>query len=130
MPGSGFEGSPVRAMSFEQLEAELAKVDRALAEARAAAGRAHADSQADDTALRQMAARVKELSNKPKGWGGGAKRADAAELQNLRDQMKTKSESVNRSLEWMKTKSEEARELAKRQQALSTRRSEMLNQRG
>jgi chromosome segregation ATPase len=125
--GSG--GSPVRTMSLEQIEEELSRVERTLTNLRQSLRRAHAESAAESSALKEMGNRAKSIADRPKSWRG-AKRSDAQELEALRTQIKTRSEAVDRAVAQMKVTSEEARELDKRLQALSTRRSELLNQRG
>jgi chromosome segregation ATPase len=127
MNGPTYGGGNVRSMSLEQIEEELARSERTLSSLRDALSRSHAQTSADSAALHQMGIRTKEIMNRPKTWRGGSKRSDAGELDALRAEIRTKSESVTRTQEDMKAKSVEARELAKRVQALSTRRAELLN---
>jgi chromosome segregation ATPase len=122
--------TPVRSLSLEQIEEELTRTERSLATFRDALRKSQAESASDAAALREMGARAKQIRSRPKSWSGGPKRSDAAELEALTAQMQSRSEGMNRTVEAIKAKSAEARELDKRQQALSTRRAELLNQPG
>ena len=122
MPGR----RPAGSRSLDEIEEELSRVERKLAAFRDASRRSHAESAADAAALREMGTRAKEIANRPKSWRGGLKRSDAAELEALRAQMRSKSEVTNRTVEGMKSMSAEARQLAQRQQELSRRRAELL----
>lgn len=130
MNGSPYGGAPVRSLSLAQIEEELARTERTLAAHRASMKQSHSASSADAAALHSMGQRAKEIMNRAKTWRGGPKRSDSAELDALRAEMKLKSDTINRLMEDMKIKSEQARELDKRQQALSTRRTELMNQGG
>lgn len=130
MTGPAYRSDPVRSLSLEQIEEELAATERSLATLRGALRQSQAQSASEDAALREMGARAKQIRSRPKSWSGGPKRSDAAELEALTAQIQSRSESLNRAVEAIKAKSAEARELDKRQQALSTRRAELLNQRG
>lgn len=129
MANPTYGSNPVRSMSLEQIEEELARTERSLATYREALRRSQAESASDAAALREMGMRARQIRGRPKSWSGGPKRSDAAELEALTAQMQSRSEGMNRTVEAIKAKSAEARELDKRQQALSTRRTELLNQR-
>jgi DNA repair exonuclease SbcCD ATPase subunit len=122
-------GGQVGFLSLDQIEEELARVERKLAAFRDASRRSHAESSAEAAALREMGARAKEIANRPRSWRGALKRSDAAELEALRSEMRSRADAMNRTVEAMKSASAEMRELAERQQALSKRRTELLAQR-
>lgn len=117
----------MKASSLEQVEEELARVERSLVASQEAARRSHAESARDAALLRDMGLRAKEIMNRPKSWRGGAKRSDLDEMEALKAQIKAKSELADRAAEAMRAMSAEVRELSKRQQALSSRRAEILN---
>jgi len=123
-------GRPLGSLSLDEIEDELTRVERRLAALREASKKSHAESAADAAALREMGTRAKEIMSRPKSWRGGLKRSDAAELEALRAQMRSKSEVTNRTVEGMKSMSAEARQLAQRQQELSRRRAELLGHLG
>jgi len=125
-PGSRHVGS----LSLDEIEEELARTERRLAAFRDSSRNSHAQSAAQAAALREMGARAKEISSRPKTWRGGLKRSDAAELEALRAEMRSRAEAMSRTVEGMKATSAEARELGKRQQELSKRRAELVAQRG
>ena len=116
----------IQNQSLDGIEEELARVERKLATFRDTLKRSHGESAADAAALREMGARAKEIMNRPKTWRGGSKRSDAAELEALRAEMRSRSEAMNRTVEGMKSMSAEARELGKHQQDLSRLRAELL----
>ncbi len=116
----------IQNQSLEGIEEELARVERKLATFRDTLKRSHRESAADAAALREMGAQAKEIMNRPKTWRGGSKRSDAAELEALRAEMRSKSEAMNRTVEGMKSMSAEANELGKHQQDLSRLRAEIL----
>ena len=116
----------IQNQSLEGIEEELARVERKLATFRDTLKRSHRESAADAAALREMGAQVKEIMNRPKTWRGGSKRSDAAELEALRAEMRSRSEAMNRTVEGMKSMSAEANELGKHQQDLSRLRAEIL----
>lgn len=117
----------MKASSLEQVEEELARVERSLVASQEAARRSHAESARDAALLRDMGLRAKEIMNRPKSWRGGAKRSDLDEMEALKAQIKAKSELADRAAEAMRAMSAEVRELSKRQQSLSSRRAEILN---
>lgn len=112
--------------SLAGIEEELTRTERKLATLRDSLRRSHHESAADAAALRQMGDRVKEILSRPKSWSGGAKRSDAAELERLRADMRTRSEANNRSVEAMKALSAEATALSRRAQDLSKVRAELV----
>ncbi len=116
----------IQNQSLEGIEEELARVERKLATFRDTLKRSHRESAADAAALREMGAQAKEIMNRPKTWRGGSKRSDAAELEALRAEMRSRSEAMNRTVEGMKSMSAEANELGKHQQDLSRLRAEIL----
>ena len=122
MPGR----RPAGSRSLDEIEEELSRVERKLAAFRDASRRSHAESAADAAALREMGTRAKEIANRPKSWRGGLKRSDAAELEALRAEMRSRSEAASRKVEEMKSISAEARQLGQHQQELSRRRAELL----
>jgi chromosome segregation ATPase len=115
--------------SLDDIEQELAVVERKLAALRDAASRSQGQSAADAAALRQMGIRVKEIMNRPKSWRGDLKRSDAAELEALRAEMRSREEATSRTVEGIKSMSAEARDLGKRQQDLSRLRAELIARR-
>jgi hypothetical protein len=121
---------PVGSLSLDEVEEELARAERKLAAFRDASRRSHAESAADAAALRDMGTRAKEITSRPKTWRGGLKRSDAAELEALREEMRSRAEVMNRTVEGVKSTSAEARELGERQRELSKRRAELVAQRG
>lgn len=116
----------IQNQSLDGIEEELATAERKLATFRDTLKRSHAQSAADAAALREMGARTKEIMSRPKTWRGGSKRSDAAELEALRAEMRSRSEAMNRTVEGIKSMSAEATELSKHQQDLSRLRAEML----
>lgn len=112
--------------SLDGIEEELARTERKLATFRETLRRSHQESAADDAALREMGARVKEIMSRPKTWKGGSKRADAAELERLRADMRARSEATTRTVEAMKALSAEATALSKRHQDLSKMRADLV----
>jgi chromosome segregation ATPase len=129
---TGFTPSrrPVGSLSLDEIEEELARTEGKLAAFREASRSSHAASAAEAAALRDMGTRAKEISSRPKTWRGGLKRSDAAELEALRGEMRSRAEAMSRTVEGMKSTSVEARELGERQQQLSKRRAELVAQRG
>ena len=125
--GSVQPGHLMKGASLEQVEEELARVERSLAASQDAARRSHAESARDAAVLRDMGLRAKAIMNRPKSWRGGAKRSDTDELEALKAEIKAKSELADRAAEAMRALSAEARELTKRHQALSSRRAEILS---
>jgi chromosome segregation ATPase len=112
--------------SLDGIEEELARIDRKLATLRDTLRRSHQESAADAAALRELGARVKEIMSRPKTWRGGSKRSDAAEIEALRAEMRSRSEAENRLVEAMKSMSAEATQLSKRQQDLSKTRADLV----
>jgi len=126
LTGTTPEGKRVGSLSLDQIEEELASVERRLTALRDASKKSHAESAAEATALREMGNRAKEIMSRTKSWRGALKRSDAAELEALRAEIRSRSEATNRTVEGMKSMSAEARQLAQRQQELSRRRAELL----
>ncbi|HMC04902.1 MAG TPA: hypothetical protein VKJ83_05455 [Actinomycetota bacterium] len=122
----GGEDTGMQNQSLDGIEEELARTERKLATFRDTLKRSHLESAADAAALREMGTRVKEILNRPKTWRGGSKRSDAAELEALRAEMRSRSEAMTRTVEGMKSMSAEATELGKHQQDLSRQRAELL----
>ena len=119
MTGLTPAGRPVGSLSLDEIEEELARSERRLAAFRDASRKSHAESAAEAAALREMGTRAKEITSRPKTWRGGLKRSDAAELEALRGEIRSRAEAMSRTVEAMKSTSAEARVLAERQQALA-----------
>jgi hypothetical protein len=74
-----------------------------------------------------MGIRAKEIMSRPKTWRGGSRSSDAAELEALRAEMRSRTEAMNRSVEAMKSVSAEATDLSRRQLDLSKMRADLVS---
>jgi chromosome segregation ATPase len=113
--------------SLDDIEGELARIERKIVVLRETLKRSHGESAAHDAALHEMGIRMKEIMSRPKTWRGGSKASDAAELEALRAEMRARSDAMNRSVEAMKSASTEATELTKRQLDLSKMRADLVS---
>jgi len=126
---TGFPGRerPVGSFSsLDELEEELARLERSLAALRDRLAQSRGVSSAGSAALHDLGARAQQIQSRPKNWRGGSKRSDAQELEAVRAEMRSRSEAMDRAMAEMQAASAEARELTVRQQALSKRRAEIV----
>lgn len=117
-------------MNLRDVEAELATVEQRLHALQQASRTSLGQSNMGAQQVRDMNARLKQLQEAPKGPLGRASRAVTAEIEQLKQEMKTRSAAVDATLKQLQGQSAEVRELAKRQQELSTLRAQIISRGG
>ncbi|HEU5002943.1 MAG TPA: hypothetical protein VFW71_09210 [Actinomycetota bacterium] len=117
-------------INLRDVETELARVEQRLHTLQQASRTSLGQSNMGAQQVRDMNARLKQLQDAPKNAFGRTTRAAAAEIESLKQEMKTRSAAVDATLKELQSQSAEARDLAKRQQELSTLRAQIISRGG